>query len=113
MDSWDRFLEMRLPPKSVFHKSINNSNISDEDYNHALKSGESSISRTWENTTIFIYLPLIFIYLPMCHFYPMFSMNSDLFSQELTVSIQHTFTRPWTYLASASQIIENCSRAMQ
>jgi hypothetical protein len=35
IDSIDRFFETKLPPKSVFYSKLNDSDISDEDYEHA------------------------------------------------------------------------------
>ena len=35
MNDWDRFDETRLPPQEMFHSSLNDSDISDEDYQHA------------------------------------------------------------------------------
>ena len=37
MDSIERLSESKLPPKEAFYSKLNNSNISDEDYNHAQK----------------------------------------------------------------------------
>ena len=37
MMSWDKFNEMRLPPKEAFYSNLNMSNISDKDYSHTQK----------------------------------------------------------------------------
>ena len=37
MTSWDKFTETQLPPKEVFHSSLNMSNISECHYEHAQK----------------------------------------------------------------------------
>ena len=37
MDSIERFKENKLPPKEPFYSSLNDKNISDEDYAHAKK----------------------------------------------------------------------------
>ena len=37
MDSWDRFKETSLPPKSSFYSKLNLSEVSDQDYDHAHK----------------------------------------------------------------------------
>ena len=36
MDSWERFDETELPPIEKFYSSLSGSNISTEDYEHAL-----------------------------------------------------------------------------
>ena len=35
MDSWERFKETRLPPKSAFFNKLRDVNCSDDDYGHA------------------------------------------------------------------------------
>ena len=37
MTIWDKFIETRLPPKEAFHSSLNMSDISEQDYEHAQK----------------------------------------------------------------------------
>ena len=37
MTSWDKFMETQLPPEEAFHSSLNMSNISKYDYEHAQK----------------------------------------------------------------------------
>ena len=37
MTSWDKFTETQLPPKEAFHSSLNMSDISECDYEHAQK----------------------------------------------------------------------------
>ena len=37
MDSWEKFDEITLPPKEVFHSNLNLEDISDEDYVQAEK----------------------------------------------------------------------------
>ena len=37
MTSWDKFTETQLPPKEAFHSSLNLSDISKYDYEHAQK----------------------------------------------------------------------------
>ena len=37
MDSIERLSETKLPPKEAFYSKLNNTNISDEDYDHATK----------------------------------------------------------------------------
>ena len=34
MSSWDKFDEMRLPPKGAFYSNLNMSDISNQDYSH-------------------------------------------------------------------------------
>ena len=41
MDSWERFEETKLPPKSKFYSKLNESDISDEDYEHGQKVWET------------------------------------------------------------------------
>ena len=40
MDSWDRFDEIRLPPKGAFYSKLRDADISDKDYEHAQKVWE-------------------------------------------------------------------------
>ena len=35
MNSWDKFNETKLPPKSLFFSKLNNEHISDKDCEHA------------------------------------------------------------------------------
>ena len=35
LNSWDKFNEIKLPPKSLFFRKLNNEHISDKDYEHA------------------------------------------------------------------------------
>ena len=42
MTSWDKFMETQLPFKEAFHSSLNMSEISDEDYEHAQKIWRAS-----------------------------------------------------------------------
>ena len=35
MNSWDKFNETKLPPKSLFFSKLNNEHILDKDYEHA------------------------------------------------------------------------------
>ena len=35
MNSWEKFNETKLPPKSLFFSKLNNEHISDKDYEHA------------------------------------------------------------------------------
>ena len=37
MDSWEKMDEQQLPPKEAFHSKLTDSDISDEDYEHAQK----------------------------------------------------------------------------
>ena len=37
MDSWEKFDEIKLPPKEAFHSNLNLEKISNEDYVHAQK----------------------------------------------------------------------------
>ena len=37
MDTIERLFETELPPKKAFYSKLNNTNISDEDYDHAKK----------------------------------------------------------------------------
>ena len=37
MDSWEKFDETTIPPKEVFHSTLNLEDISDEDYEHVQK----------------------------------------------------------------------------
>ncbi|KAK3715794.1 hypothetical protein QZH41_001222 [Actinostola sp. cb2023] len=37
MDDWSKFKEIQLPPLQEFYSNLNESNISEEDYNHAQK----------------------------------------------------------------------------
>ena len=41
MDTWDRFTELKLPPKEVFYSKLSDAHISDEDYAHAQKVWET------------------------------------------------------------------------
>ena len=35
MDTWDRFTELKLPPRKAFYSKLSDAHISDEDYTHA------------------------------------------------------------------------------
>ena len=52
MDSWDRFEETKLPPKDFFYSSLSMSRVSETDYEHARKVGESLELITWESAKI-------------------------------------------------------------
>ena len=54
--SWDKFDEMSLPPKEAFYNKLNMSDISDEDYSHALKVWKGFDMK--KNTTISIKKPV-------------------------------------------------------
>ena len=41
MDTWDRFIEPKLPPKEVFYSKLSDAHISDEDYTHSQKIWET------------------------------------------------------------------------
>ena len=43
-DNWARFGKPTLPPKSAFHSTLNEENISDEDYDHANQNKTTTIS---------------------------------------------------------------------
>ena len=45
MDSWERFTENQLPPKTSFYSKLTGEHISDEDYAHAQKVWETFGSR--------------------------------------------------------------------
>ena len=45
MDSWERFTETQLPPKTSFYSKLTGEHISDEDYAHAQKVWETFGSR--------------------------------------------------------------------
>ena len=35
IDAWEKFEEIKLPPKNVFYSKLNIKGVSDEDYEHA------------------------------------------------------------------------------
>ena len=102
MDSWDGFDETRLPPRSAFHKSISDTNISNEDYNHTLTVWRDfNISSMGEYHNLYLLIDVLLL---------SNTFNElDLFVWKPIALIQRTFTLhcPRTYLGIASQIIAN------
>ena len=47
VDSFEKFSQTHLPPKSVFHSKLKDKDISDDEYEHAKRYGTLSIFRTW------------------------------------------------------------------
>ena len=41
MDSWEKMDQQQLPPKEAFHSKVSDSDISDEDYEHAQNVGRT------------------------------------------------------------------------
>ena len=54
VSSWDKFEEMKLPPKEAFRSKLNMSDISDHDYERAQKVWKVFGLKNFENTMIFI-----------------------------------------------------------
>ena len=52
MSSWDKFKEIKLPPKEVFHGNLNMSVLVSMTTSTRKKFGRNLALKTWENTTI-------------------------------------------------------------
>ena len=49
MDSLEKLKETKLPPKEKFYSSLNGEDISDEDYQHAIKVWETFGMKTLQD----------------------------------------------------------------
>ncbi|KAK3783596.1 hypothetical protein RRG08_048478 [Elysia crispata] len=50
VDSWERFEDTTLPPKNAFYSKLSDEHISDDDYEHAQRSGRPSGVKPWATT---------------------------------------------------------------
>ena len=65
MDSWEKMDERQLPPKEAFYSKLTDTDISDEDYQHALKVFESfkcGTMRIYHNLYMMSVLTLLFFH---------------------------------------------------
>ena len=52
MTNWDKFKEMKLPPRKAFYSKLNMVGVREEDYEHAVEFRKSLDSKIWGNTMI-------------------------------------------------------------
>ena len=53
MTSWEKFSETQFPPIKDFYSKLNDSKVSEDDYQHAQKFGGHSALKIWGNIAIF------------------------------------------------------------
>ena len=87
-DKKEKYLETELPKKEKFFNKLNNKNISNEDYKHALK-----VFKTFECKDLLEYT-IMYLKTDICHLSDVFQKFSDFAYKTYNLDPRHSYTLP-------------------
>ena len=87
-DNKDKYDELQLPKKQKFFNKLNNKNISNEDYKHAL-----NVFKTFKCKDLLNY-PVLYLKTDICHLSDVFQNFSNFAYETYNLDPRHSYTLP-------------------